>query len=326
MKKRGSKNKENKNSGKSKKSKKKCVICIMSIIVLVFLVLYCLYSQTGFLQSGQIDKRDLDYWNYSMAGTIVGAEGFYIQGNKDVCWLMVHGYTSTPDDFKSLAKDINANFGDYVYVPRLKGHGTKPSDLLGLSFRNWSNQVKEDYDLLNKKCSSINLVGFSLGGSLVLDIEESTSFNRGRIFLISPLIKLRYKFWNILSKETIIKNFADIIVFTKKISPAQINSEKGLRDFIGYRNFPLQPLKNSFSEIENTRRNLYKINKPILIQHSKNDDSTDILSSRIIFSEVSTSKNRKQIVVFNKSNHVLLKDYDKERVIENIINFEKEFR
>jgi len=289
-----------KKRGKKERSsrKKKITFFLVAVVFLIGIIFFSLYLKTGFLQSEKIDERDLEYWDYSMAGTIAGAEEFYLPGDKETCWLMIHGYGSTPNDFKGLSKEINSEFGDYVSVPRLKGHGEIPSKLLGLSFSDWYAQAEGDYKSLDQECSKINLVGFSFGGALALKLAEEHSGEDKiqRIYLISPFIRLRYKWWNVLKKETIINIFADIIVFKKKGDPAQINSPEGLKSFIGYKNLPWQSLKNSFKDIKLVEANLNKISNPILIQQSKNDDTVDVKSSKLVYEKVSSDK--KELVIF----------------------------
>jgi len=112
--------------------------------------------------------------------------------------------------------------------------------------------------------------------------------------------------------------------YSKKTKLAQINNPEGLKNYISYWNFPVVPVLDSQRFLINLADSLGKVNENILIQHSKNDDTADLYSSKLIFEKVSS--NNKELIVFTKSNHVLLFDYDKEEVINNIIAFEKENR
>jgi len=145
---------------------------LLFIVFLVSILLIFLYVRTGFLQTDKLDERDLLRWERSESGVIIDAETFEVVGNKEYCWLMIHSYKSTPDEMRMLAAEVSATFGDYVYAPRLLGHGTVPSDMKPLSFADWIPQVEEIYDDLDRECRNINVVGSSIGGALSLHLAE----------------------------------------------------------------------------------------------------------------------------------------------------------
>ncbi len=89
-------------------------------------------------------------------------------------------------------------------------------------------------------------------------------------------------------------------------------------------NLPLEPMTSSFKFVDETREKLGEIEEPILIQHSKNDKTSDIAGSIEINSMVSSAV--KKSLIYEQSNHILLRDYDKEEVITATIEFDMENR
>ncbi|MHA1693804.1 MAG: alpha/beta hydrolase [Candidatus Helarchaeota archaeon] len=280
-----------------------------------------LYWRTGFLQASSIDNRDLKYWNYTN-GLQQNSSEFEINGSKEICWLLIHSYTSTPNEMKELAEKISLEFKDYIYVPRLKGHGETPSKILNLSLNNWYLQIEKEFNRLNKECKKINVVGSSIGGGISLKLAQEKEFNH--LYLVNPYLFAPYKIYYIFKPETYIKYLGNILQYSKKRKLAQINSPEEIKTHIAYWNMPYAPIKNSLDFFEQVKINLNKINEPILTQHSINDKTSSIKSSELIFNNVNSSE--KEIIKFEKSNHVLLKDYDKQDTINNIINFEKRLR
>lgn len=309
---------KNKNHKKFGFYKKQSVIQLGLILFLFLVIFFILYSKTGFFSMEKIDKKDLSYWARDKNEIIVGAEEIIFEGNKTNCWLMIHGYSSTPYDLKYLGENINKTFNDFVYIPRLKGHGELPSHLLNLTLEDWYFQVEEDFLLLKKECKTINLVGFSFGGALATKLSEEKEIKN--TYLISPYFFPRSNFIKILDLNFYINLFADQIIYLRKSKIAQINSKELSGEYISYWNFVLIPIKNSKLFLEKTSQDVYKINTPILIQHSKLDDTADVLASKIIFEKIS-SKNKK-LILFENSNHVVLFDYDRREAIKNIIDFE----
>lgn len=302
---------------------KKSLRIIIFILVLLFVIFYWLiYSKTGFLQTSKIDNRDLRYWQFDDNKIILNAKEFTLKGSENFCWILVHGYTSTPDEMREIAGRIYLDLNETIFVTRLEGHGEVPSKILNLTLYDWYEQVSKEYDLLDEKCENINLMGFSFGGTLVTKLAENKDVNN--VYLLSPYIFAKFNWYNIFKLETYLEVFSDILVYTNKGKIAQINSEEGLKKHIAYWSMPLLPVKNSKMFFEEVKNDLDKINAPVLLQQSKNDKTSDVKSSIYIYNNINSTN--KKLVIFEKSNHVIMEDYDKEEVIENILNFERETR
>ena len=156
----------------------------------------------------------------------------------------------------------------------------------------------------------------------ICKLAEEKKFNN--LYLISPYLKARYKLIRIFPLENYIYVFADWTIYSKKVSVAQINSPEEAKKHIAYWNMPFQPLKYSTNFLGRVEENLPEVKETTLIQHSKGDDTADIEGAKLILEEINSEN--KRLIVLEDSNHVLLRDYDKEDVIENIVNFEKEVR
>lgn len=302
------------------KNKKKVVIVILTILIVA--IISGLYLRTGFLQKSKIDNRDLSKWEYDEDGIIVGAKEFTLNGHDNVCWYLIHGYTSTPDEMREVAEEIHSEFNETVFVTRLMGSGEVPSHIFNLTLYDWYSQVSEEFDILNEKCNKVNLIGFSFGGTLATRLAENKEVNN--IYLLSPYIFATYKAYRIFKLETYLDFFANFLWYGKKTKIGQINSKEGLNKHIAYWNMPFLPIKNSKTFFNEVKTDLNKIDSPLLVQQSKNDKTSDIKSSIYIYDNVASIN--KELIVFKKSNHIIPEDYDKEEVINNIMNFEKKSR
>ncbi|MFH0845931.1 MAG: alpha/beta fold hydrolase [Patescibacteria group bacterium] len=292
------------------------------IVILIFIFIGFLYWKTGFLQKNKIDEIDLKRWQYDEDGIIVGAKEFTLDGKNDTCWYLIHGYSSTPNEMRELANVVFSEFGETVVATRLKGSGEIPSHILNLSLVDWYEQISDEFDVLSKQCKKVNLVGFSFGGALSVRLAENKQVNN--TYLLSPYLFSTYKYYMVLRPEIYLDMFADFLNYSKKTKIGQINSAEELKKHIAYWNMPFEPIKNSQSFLEEIKLNLNKIKSPVLLQHSENDMVSDVESSNYIYENISSEK--KEIVIFEKSNHVISEDYDKEDVFNNIINFEKNTR
>jgi carboxylesterase len=305
-------------SGPRFKLSKKLSISLGVIIVLMISFVFLFFS-TGFLQMNSIDKRDLAVWDYSDEGVMVGAEEFFIEGNKDVCWVLVHGYVSTPAEFRGLAGNISNNFGDYVYVPRLKGHGELPSHVLNLSLDDWYEQIEIVYNNLEDECGEINFVGSSFGGALSLRVAED--YDIGRLYLLDSYLNPTYRKKWILPLNLVIDYTSSIFNYIKKgKSIAQINNPEGISNYLTYYNFPLTPVKNSRGFLDETRLRVKEVDEPTLIIHSPGDQTASYEEMRDVYFELDVEK---EFFSTNKSNHIILLDYDNQEAINKILEFEE---
>lgn len=295
----------------------------LGLLAVVFLSLFIfLKVKTGYFDGNNIDEKDLEYWQRDSNGFILNSSEIVLEGNKDVCWLMIHGYTATPKDYEVLSEKVNSKFGDYVYAIRLTGHGRVPSEIKDLTLDNWYLQVSEAFDSMALECSNINVVGFSFGGALATKLSENREIKN--TYLIAPYLFPRTSSIKIFDLSSYVNLLADRVIYTHKFQLSRINDPEGLKSYIAYWSFPLQPVKHSQSFLQSVQNNLNLLDNPILIQHSKGDSTADPLASEIIFEKISSSE--KELVWFENSNHVILYDYDKEQAVSNILNFEEEHR
>ena len=300
--------------------KKGKILLLIGILVIAILLVF-LFLRTGIFQKFKIDEKDLNYWNYS-GEMQQNSEEFILPGSNQTCWYLIHGYASGPDEMRELASELNKEFNETVIVARLKGHGKVPSEILGLTLGDWYFQVEQEYDNLKNNCEKINLVGFSFGGALSARLSENRNVNH--IYLLAPYIFATYKFYRIVSLEFYLDIFAEIFLYGKKTKIAQINDPTGMSKHVAYWNMPFVQIKYSKYFLEKTKKDLSQINSPILLQHSKGDKTSDLKSSKYIYENINSLE--KELIIFEKSNHVLTRDYDKKEVIDNIINFEKRSR
>jgi carboxylesterase len=305
--------------------KKKKISVLILIFVLIISIL--LHIFTGIFSSyDEINKRDLEYWNYTNKGVIEGTRGFEINGSKDVCWLLVHSYCSTPLEMRELSLNISKDYGNYVKVIRLKGHGEVPSKIVNLSLEDWYEQVNSEYKNIRNECERVNVLGSSYGGTIALNLakEHFNDEKFNHLYIINGYLGVGYKWYYVLNPKYYLEWFSDSLKYVKKPEIALINSEKGKSEHVAYWNMPLKTLKNSMDFIEKSKENVSSIDVPVLFLHSKNDGVADYELIKDVYSRINSTS--KEILYFDESNHILLMDYNKSDVIGSILEYEKELR
>ena len=118
---------------------------------------------------------------------IQGAEAFFLKGNK-LGILLCHGFLGTPQSVRELGEALGKQ-GYTVSCPRLPGHGTHFKELEQFSYGDWFQSVEQAYIELRKSCTSVFVIGQSMGGTLSLDLASRHPEIEG-IALINPAIDI----------------------------------------------------------------------------------------------------------------------------------------
>ncbi len=145
------------------------------------------------LQRRAYSEFDKDYRQFFVEGESKKKEvgsPFLIRGSfRRMGVVLVHGYMAAPLEMKELAEYL-ARKGLWVYVPRVKGHGTSPDDLAQTRYPAWVETVDCAYALMRSLCRRVVVGGFSNGGGLTLDLAARVSDMAG-VFAVSPPLRLQ---------------------------------------------------------------------------------------------------------------------------------------
>ena len=93
---------------------------------------------------------------------------YFFAGSNTGC-LLLHGFSSTPAELRVIGEALaQSNYTTKGIL--LAGHGTKPEDLLGVTYENWIDSAQEGINELKKSCNRIVVIGHSMGGLLALQM------------------------------------------------------------------------------------------------------------------------------------------------------------
>ncbi len=97
-----------------------------------------------------------------------GAEPLFLEGSNIGCLLLHGAGGGTSWDLKEIARYLHEQIGATIWLPSLRGFGTKPEDLCNVSFSDWLNDARDGVDRLKTSCDTIIVLGHSFGGLLAL--------------------------------------------------------------------------------------------------------------------------------------------------------------
>ncbi len=226
------------------------------------------------------------------------AKPFFLPGEgrrKKTLIILVHGWSISTKQVRFLAEKLQ-EYGFSASAPRLRGHGTRPEDLEGVTWKDWLADVVKEIRRRKRSGEFERIVvgGVSMGGnlSLLASLEEEVD----GLFLIGAPVYLKNHLF-IKTVSIIAPWFVDYI---KKRRPKKISYEEDS----SYQYFPVINMREILQTIKESVRSLKKIKTPLLILQTKNDFFVTKQSPWIIYKNVPARTKRIQWIETDTENHV----------------------
>ena len=305
-----------KTRGRSGCWKRRALLCTIAFICLA-LASGCAYR---WMAARYLDREMKSAARDPETGILLGAEPLRLgSGQKGV--LLVHGFIGSPKDFGELPQRLAAA-GFRVHVPLLPGHGTRPPDLLDENEDTLLAAVAESYRELRADCEWVGVVGFSMGGALVARMVcENVEPHPDALVFASPFFGVTYRWYAILPPATwnrICRPFIPYVI--KGTALVQVNRSGVAPEIACYRTVPtytIHCLSQASERVWESDSGVLP-DRTLLIYSA--DDAT--ASPRKIrkmadrWNIPATSR-----ILLDRSNHHIFWDYDREEVINAVIEF-----
>ncbi len=272
--------------------------------------------------SRAIKKAEAKRPKDSKTGIRIGAEPFAHDVGPPAC-LLLHGFQASPQVFRELGQRL-ADAGISSRAPLLPGHGTTVADFAKSRSKDWVATAERAYDDMCKQYGKgrVIIVGFSMGGTVALDIAERRDV--AGLVLMAPFLRVTRKWFHLVRAESL-SRFSRAIGFPRVVKNIPVDiADVGLRPKLVYVGFtPMETACSLFDLADQVRAKLDTITCPVLVMHAPRDRVADIRESKRLVQQIASK--HKRMLVFDKSKHLLPMDYEKERVFEETIAFVKEY-
>ena len=244
----------------------------------------------------------------SEAQVMAGAEPFYAEGN-NVGVLISHGYTGSPQSMRPLAEGLAAE-GFTVALPRLKGHGTTPTDMATSTAADWVADIEGAAAWLRERCDALFMAGLSMGGTLTLFMAgQHPEMFRG----IVPI------------NAVVFVNNPDLasLAFMAD-APAEVpgvgNDVKapGVTE-LAYPVVPVATVKELFALMKTTEELLPRITCPVLAMVSREDHVVPPPNTEYFMGRVASDE--AEALWLEDSYHVATLDNDKDLILQRTTDF-----
>lgn len=178
--------------------------------------------------------------------------------------LLIHGLFDSPFSMRDIGTSLQAQ-GILSRAILLPGHGTKPQDLLQISYHDWIQATRYGVESLRKEVEQVFLVGYSTGATLSVYHALQDSQIAG-IILLSPAIKIKAPIDIMVAWHNLLK------LMTKNNEWLQIDEEV---DYAKYKSIPFNPVKQlaKLTDTINELQQHHSLLAPIYMVASREDET-----------------------------------------------------
>jgi carboxylesterase len=222
--------------------------------------------------------------------------------------LLCHGFTGSTQSMIRWARHLEAA-GFQVLLPRLPGHGTSWQELNQTTWVDWYDCVADAFATLQARCEQVFLAGLSMGAALALRLAEQHGPRVSGLTLVNPVINITDPRMRILPILRVLPSLAGITNDIAK--PDQVE--------LGYDRLPLRALYSQTFLWADVRRNLDRVDQPLLVYRAIHDHVVDASSVRLIKAGVRSDD--QTYIELQRSYHVATLDYDADDIFEGSVAF-----
>jgi carboxylesterase len=251
-------------------------------------------------------------------GILTGGNPFFLEGkDHEKAALLIHGFADTPYDMRPVGEYLSAN-GIACYSPLLAGHGTSAKDMAETRWPDWVASAEDAYLELSSQYNKVYLVGFSMGGDIAIHL--AAKYDTAGIVLLAPSIFIIGR-QRLINTETAIERLSpflmtDYIINDERDAAFDMQAIKGRAV---YKLFPLTSLRSLVEFMKLTRSELPRVDEPVMVIQSLNDDTVDISGPDYVLNHVSSAS--KELVWVGRAKHLLTLDTDKDKVQRQTLEF-----
>ena len=229
--------------------------------------------------------------------------------------VLFHGYMAAPLEVLALAQYLGRR-GYWVYVPRLKGHGTAPEDLAQRRYQDWLHSAENGYAVMAKICRHVVVGGFSTGAGLALALAAQNLPVAG-VFAVSTPLRLQY----LTSKLAPAVDVWNRIMGRIRLTDAKMEfvDNQPENPHINYHRNPVAGVRELERLMGDLEPKLAAVDVPALIMQSAADPVVNEKGSKQVFNLVGAED--KRYMLFNFQRHGIINGPGSEKVFRVICNF-----
>lgn len=219
---------------------------------------------------------------------------FFMEGDKDVSVLLIHGFTGSVAHMRPLGEQLHA-LGYTVKGINLPGHATSEKDMAKADWQKWLSAAKEATLELSSRGGRVAVAGLSMGGVLSLLVSQQMKVD-ACITLSAPMA-VQNKLMGLAG------TLAPLYPRVSWRPPTQRHLQLDPEYDFGYSGFPTRKAADLNKLIKLARGDLFAITCPVLAIQSEADETVWAGSAKCIVDGVSST--HKQLLMLKDVPHVI---------------------
>lgn len=217
--------------------------------------------------------------------------------------LILHGFTGTLATVRILSHVCDSRDLPWT-MPILRGHGTRPEDLEGVTWRDWAQDAEEALLGATAHGERALVMGLSMGGLVALDIAGRHPDRVCGVVSIAACLELAPRLLALLP-------------LIARIMPYWEGEKRPGRDEShSYPRFPTRTLQSLVDFTRVMPKRLARVQAPILVVQSWADQAVKPRSARAIYDGVSSTD--RELARFEGVQHDMLLDPRADEVADRI--------
>jgi carboxylesterase len=238
-----------------------------------------------------------------------GAEPFSL-GESEIGVLMIHGFTGSPASMRPIGTWL-ADHGLRVEGVRLPGQGTDLGDLRRRRGSEWIDEASRALDELRGRCRTIIVFGQSMGGAVALHLAATRADDVDGLALANPYVFDARHLVIPIGKRF----FREVQGIANDIAASGADENADPR-------MPVPAIEEMARMLRVVRGELARIHQPVVLFRSGTDHVIPRSNARRILARLGSSQT--ELVVCDRSYHVVTLDHDAPLVRERILAFARE--
>jgi carboxylesterase len=212
----------------------------------------------------------------------------------NVAFLLIHGFLAAPDELQTFAQLLEEKGIAYFSV-QLPGHGTKPEDLKGITWKDWFKAAQEALDYLQSwETKYVFLAGISMGGAISIMLASQNDGIDGMV-LFAPAMKID----GILPKLVPVLKY---VMKDREIDVVKVQEQYDVKR-TKYAKEPVWIYHELFKLQKVARRQMEHVVIPTIIIHGTADKTINHKYGQLVYDSIKSED--KQIFLIEGGEHVI---------------------
>lgn len=229
--------------------------------------------------------------------------------------LILHGFTGSRATVEAIVPRAEA-LGLPWRLPQLRGHWTRPEDLVGVTYADLLADAAAALAELRAVTQRVAVVGLSVGGLLALNLALDHASDVESLAVLAPALRYVHPLSGV---STLLAPF----IKTWAGDPAGGFADKSLvARADNYTSFPTATFVSIYRAGRQVEARLPRVTAPLLVIGARNDKVVQPRCAQIVYDRAGSTQ--KELAWFERSGHEMLLDCEADAVADRIGLFLKQ--